>query len=284
LIELLVVISIIAILASLLLPALSRGREMARRTVCINNLRQIAGAAHMYASDFGGALPYGTEKRSPPTYTKGLAMNWEHRLGPYTGVDFKPSNISSDSGFPANTPIPVWKCPTDISLAQPSYFGGNISYFANGHMIRPFNEDAAGDAHPGDSWGTFNSQHKGKTSLGDVDQADSMLLFGHWSQDMYNANHGWIMSYGWAAQVNGWAAITTGAQIGAPQLESGSRGPLAWWSNLHLGKATYAAVDGHVAVLAASELANSPIDRSGAAMYFAPNRGTLTSYANISNW
>ena len=58
LIELLVVIAIIAVLIALLLPAVQAAREAARRAQCVNNLKQIALAAHNYESS-SGSFPFG---------------------------------------------------------------------------------------------------------------------------------------------------------------------------------------------------------------------------------
>ncbi|HUL51348.1 MAG TPA: DUF1559 domain-containing protein [Candidatus Nitrosotalea sp.] len=64
LVELLVVISVVAILGALLLPALASAREKSRRAACLSNLRQVGIAIHNYAGDNDGKIPYGP--KAPP--------------------------------------------------------------------------------------------------------------------------------------------------------------------------------------------------------------------------
>jgi prepilin-type N-terminal cleavage/methylation domain-containing protein len=97
LIELLVVIGIIALLISLILPALARAKGKARQAACLNNLRQISVALHLYTDDSNGVFPIsGTNWSGAFTRCAVLARS-------YLGVAGVPSDRAG-----------IFACPADI--------------------------------------------------------------------------------------------------------------------------------------------------------------------------
>ena len=117
LIELLVVIVIIAILAGLLLPGLSRAKTKARGLQCLNNQRQLALAWRMYVEDNNDLLLYASEDPWNPA-------TWGYAWMVGT-MDFDPNNRANwdpDTGVKKSRLWPycgqnlaIWKCPADRS-------------------------------------------------------------------------------------------------------------------------------------------------------------------------
>jgi prepilin-type N-terminal cleavage/methylation domain-containing protein len=120
LIELLVVIAIIAILAALLLPALSKGKLKAQGVQCMNNHRQLALAWRMYAEDNRDILVFAT---ADPTYA---AYSWVQGV-----LDFNPANRSNwDTAYDikrsplwpyCGNSVGIWRCPADRSTVIPPF-------------------------------------------------------------------------------------------------------------------------------------------------------------------
>jgi len=120
LIELLVVIAIIAILAAMLLPALTKAKVKTQGISCMNNHRQLTLAWRMYAEDNRDVLLYSTATPGGP-YT---AYSWIQGV-----LDFDPSNRSnwdvnqdikkSPMWQYCGNSVGIWKCPADQSTVVP---------------------------------------------------------------------------------------------------------------------------------------------------------------------
>jgi prepilin-type N-terminal cleavage/methylation domain-containing protein len=101
LIELLVVLAIIGLLASLLLPSLSRAKTKAYNTVCVNNLRQLGVATRLYAEENDNRLPTAEILPTEPIDPQHPLPRICDVLSPYVG---KATGTNSAT---------VFKCPTD---------------------------------------------------------------------------------------------------------------------------------------------------------------------------
>src|SRR5688572_29763596 len=112
LIELLVVIAIIAILAAMLLPALSKAKARAHNTVCISNLKQWGLAFRMYTDDNNDYVPEEGNVTMPVVDAQNMDA-WYNSITPYIGSQSL-SNLYKQN--PANPPVngskSIFICPS----------------------------------------------------------------------------------------------------------------------------------------------------------------------------
>lgn len=150
LVELLVVISIIALLLSILMPSLSKVRESAKRIVCLSNLKQLGIGWTMYAGENKGNIVIGTTE---PILSNGTGYEWKRpEFASWVGVPPSPVNkewklaIEMGKLFPYCSNTAAYKCPTGKKDEMITYSivcamnGDDVTPWVGGKMVRNLNQ------------------------------------------------------------------------------------------------------------------------------------------------
>jgi prepilin-type processing-associated H-X9-DG protein len=183
-----VVIAIIAILASMLIPALGGARKKAQSAACLNNLKQIAVTYFLYSDDEDGIMPSSYIADTFPTNSSGLTSRWawwgnDNATAVYADILIDNGYVGEDS----------WDCPSvDITTSTPSGIMPMPEYGMSGY----FNTGAAmPNNNMNSDYGlpnTYNAQYR----LHWWDTADKGFLLSDTGGDNNNFPFTWQIHWG----------------------------------------------------------------------------------------
>jgi prepilin-type N-terminal cleavage/methylation domain-containing protein/prepilin-type processing-associated H-X9-DG protein len=162
LVELLVVIGIIALLISILLPALSKAKKSANSAKCLSDLRQVVTGFQFYAADYRGAIPVtkqeypdlgGTTAASFPGTTD--TLYWQQQVGQYIAK----AKLADKVDFSEAQNTVLWGCVEWDGRRSTSAGGsvGGVSIYDNGYGMNALLGTTADFPAPGVSWSHSNS-------------------------------------------------------------------------------------------------------------------------------
>lgn len=128
--ELLIVVAIIAILAGLLLPALSKARDKARAIACSSQMKQVGTAVFMYANDNNDYLPTYNHHTVLPDFSSGWCAIPDFYLASYLGIS---KDLLQSWGIIRHKKVNnVMRCPTDTDYPiDGEYYTGSYAPILN---------------------------------------------------------------------------------------------------------------------------------------------------------